>query len=143
MFGWFHRLSFTVKIIGFIGVVATALVSVAQAWPYVEPYVYAHRGYVRYYDDEHMHQMLQRVIKVQIEQNRERRQHLLDEVKQRESELQSDPAGQFPQYKAMLQERVDWMKSNLKKLDQEDEALFKEQGIRPDEVTSPGSKTVQ
>ena len=127
MFGWWHRVSFTVKIIGFVGVVSAAVVSVAQAWPFIEPYMYAHRGYVRYYDDSHTHLVLARLIKIQLVQDRERRQQLLDEASKRELELQSDQAKQLPQYHALVQERVDRIKSEIKTLDEQDESLFKEQ----------------
>jgi hypothetical protein len=128
------NLSVTVKVIGAIGVVTGAIYSSAQAWPTIEPYWYAHRGYVRYYDDQHIAGILTRVVEVrlaqvgiQLAQNDERRQRLIDESAKRELELQSDQAKQLPQYRSLVQERVDRIKSELKTLEEQDNNLFKEQ----------------
>jgi hypothetical protein len=51
---------------------------------------------------------------------------LLDEAAKREIELQSEQAKQLPQYRALVQDRVDRVKSELKGLDDEDKSLFKQ-----------------
>jgi hypothetical protein len=126
---WWRGVSRAAKIVSYVGVAAGALVAVAQAAPYVEPYWYAHRGYVRAYDDAHLSAVVKRVIQIQLNQDRERRQQLLDEAAKRELELQSDQAKQLPQYHALVQERVDRVKSELKALDEQDQSLFSEQKL--------------
>jgi hypothetical protein len=123
---WWHNLSRTVKIVGYVGVTSGAIVSAAQAWPLVEPYWYAHRGYVRSYDGSQVVPLLKRIIEVQLVQDRERRQQLLDEVAKRSLELQSDLAKQAPEYKALVQERVNRISEELKTLDEQDNSLFNE-----------------
>jgi len=123
---YWRKLSRTVKIISYIGVISGAVVSTATAWPYVEPYWYAHRGYVRQYDDAHITALIKRLIEVQLVQDRDRRQQLLDEAAKRELELQSDQAKQLPQYRALVQDRVDRVKSELKTLEEQDNSLFNE-----------------
>lgn len=44
----YRRLMYWGKLVGMIGVTAGAIVSAAAAWPLIEPYLAAHRGYVRY-----------------------------------------------------------------------------------------------
>jgi hypothetical protein len=113
----------TVTICGLIAAITGAVVGVAKAAPIIEPWWYASRGYVR--DD--MHQpLLERIIEVQLNQNSEKRQRLLDEVPKRELELQSEQAKHLPQYRALVQSRVDRVKSELKTLDEKDKSLFNE-----------------
>ena len=113
--------------VGIIGVSAGAIYSTAEAWPYVEPLLAAHRGYVRAYDIEQMKPFVERLIRVQVAQNRDRRQTLLDEAAKREIELQGDQAKQLPQYRALIQERVNRISEELKTLDEQDNSLFKEE----------------
>lgn len=47
----FRRLMYWGKLVGIIGVTAGAIVSAAAAWPLIEPYLVAHRGYVRHVSD--------------------------------------------------------------------------------------------
>jgi hypothetical protein len=123
---WWRSLSRTVKVIGWGGIVCAAIVSFAQAAPYIEPYFYAHRGYVRAYDANQIKPIKEILTRIQLAQNRDRRQQLLDEAAKREIELQSEQAKQLPQYRALVQDRVDRVKSELKGLDDEDKSLFKQ-----------------
>jgi hypothetical protein len=123
---WWMSLNRTVKIIGAVGVISGAVYSVAQAWPLVEPFWYAHRGYVRWYDDEHLSNVLHRLNKIQLVQDEDRRQRLLDEAAKREIELQGDQAKQLPQYRDLVQDRVNRIKSELKTLEEQDSNLFTE-----------------
>lgn len=124
---WWRSLSRAVKVISYVGVACGALVSAAKAIPIIEPYWYAHRGYVRAYEDEHARGIISRLIEIQLVQDRERRQHLLDEVAKRSIELQSELAKQAPEYRAMVQDRVNRISEELKTLDEQDNSLFKEQ----------------
>jgi|SRR5665213_795394 len=116
----------TVTICGLIAAITGAVVGVAKAAPIIEPWWYAHRGYVREYDQEITGPLLQRIIEIQLNQNSDKRQRLLDEVPKRELELQSDQAKQLPQYRALVQSRVDRVKEELKSLDEKDKSLFSE-----------------
>lgn len=116
-----------IKLIGYAGVVCGFIVSAAEALPIVEPYWLAHRGYVRTFDTSQYAPIIKRLIEVQLVQDRERRQQLLDEVAKRAIELQSDQAKQLPEYKALVQERVNRISDELKTLDEQDNSLFKEQ----------------
>ena len=121
---WYGGLSRLTKIATAIGAVLGAVAAFAQAAPVIEPYWYAHRGYVRSYSapaSDHA-----ALIKVQQRQNYDRRSHLLDEAQKRELELQSEQAKQLPQYHDLVQQRVDRIKEELKRLDDEDQSLFKE-----------------
>lgn len=46
MLEWWKRLSHIGKFAGIVAAITGAIVGVAAAWPLVEPYVFAHRGYV-------------------------------------------------------------------------------------------------
>jgi hypothetical protein len=123
---WWKSLSRTVRVIGYAGVVSGAVVSVAKAWPIVEPYWIAHRDFVRSYDTRQYAPIIKRLIEVQLVQDRERRQQLLDEAGKRAIELQSDLAKQAPEYKALVQERVNRISEELKTLEEQDNSLFNE-----------------
>ena len=124
---WVRGLSRSVKVAGGVGAIAGAIYSVSQAAPVIEPYWYAHRGYVRYYDDAHVTEIIKRLNHVQLVQNKERRQLLIDEAAKRDIELQGETAKQAPQYRALVQDRVDRIKEELKTLEEQDNSLFKEQ----------------
>jgi hypothetical protein len=121
---WYGRLSRAVKIIGWFGVISAAIVSCATALPIMEPYWFAHRGYVRTYSapaSDHA-----ALVRIQLRQNKDERQQLIDEVPKRELELQSDQAKQLPEYRALVQDRVDRVKARLKEIEADDNNLFKE-----------------
>jgi hypothetical protein len=115
-----------VTICSLIAAVTGAIVGVAKAAPIVEPWWYAHRGYVREYNHEMTGPLLQRIIEIQLDNNSSKRDRLLKEVPTRELELQSDQAKQNPQYKDLVQQRVDRVKKELKTLDEQDKSLFNE-----------------
>jgi len=112
-----------VKWIGYGGTIFGAIFAFSQAVPVAEPLFPAHRAYVR----EVAEPVLQRVIVVQLAQNDDRHQRLIDEAAKRELELQSDQAKQLPQYRVLVQGRVDRIKSELKTIDEQNNSLFKEQ----------------
>ena len=62
-----------IKIVGYVGVVCGTVASAATAYPIMEPYWLAHRGYVRNYDTGQYAPILKRIITVQLVQDRERR----------------------------------------------------------------------
>lgn len=49
MLDWWKRLSRTAKVFGAIGIISSAIVSVAAAYSIIEPAIPAHRGLVREY----------------------------------------------------------------------------------------------
>ena len=55
------------------------------------------------------------------------RQRLLDEEKKRELELADPTVKATPNYEALVQQRVDRIKSELNTLDEQDKSLFNEQ----------------
>ena len=120
----YRRASLTVKLIGWVGIVSGAIVGVAQAWPFVEPYWYAHRGWVRTYDASELAPWQQRIIKIQVQQDADRRERLLDEVQKRETQLQDPSVKATPEYEALVKQRVERVKSELKELDDQDKSLF-------------------
>ena len=122
------RTPLVVKRIGYVGTVAAAIYAVYQAAPILEPIIPAHRAYARSVSHDDVTPLLQRVVEIQLTQNEDRRQRLIDETAKREIELQSDQAHKLPQYRALVQQRVDRIKSDLKTLDDKDNSLFKEQG---------------
>ena len=112
-----------IKLIGYAGVVCGTIASAAKAYPTIEPYFLAHRGYVRATEDG----IIARVILVQLYQDKDRRQTLLDEAAKRSLDLQSETAKQLPEYRALVQERVNRISEELKTLDEQNNSLFKEQ----------------
>lgn len=119
---WWRSLSRTVKIIGYVGVVMGAITATATAFPIIEPWLAATRGYVR----ESHAPLLGRVIEIQIAQNDARSERLVERSKQYELELQSPQAQQLPQYRKLLQERVDRTSHELKIIDEQNKSLFRE-----------------
>jgi len=92
----------------------------------IEPVMPALHYYVRGEIFGHTSPLLERVIELQLAQNDIRRERLLDEAAKREIELQSSQAKQLPQYRALVQQRVDRVKEELKTIDAQDKSLFKE-----------------
>ena len=124
MIAWWSKLSLAIKLVGYIGVITAAIVSTATAWPYLEPYWYAHRGYVRQYSAPASDHAI--LIEMRITQNGERRERLLNDVKKYELEMQSDQAKQTPIYQELLKDQVERASKTLKHLDDDDNSLFKE-----------------
>lgn len=125
---WGNNLRKTItSFVALVAATAGAIAAVPPAWAVVEPYFYAHRGYVRDYDSEQLKPIVSRLVKIQLAQDTDRRQRLLDEVQKRELELQSDQTQQLPQYKELVQQRVDRVKKELNELDEQDKSLFEQQ----------------
>jgi len=116
------RFSHLGKMAGVFAGISGAIVGTATAWPFIEPYVLAHRGYVV----DRNSAVVARIIKIQLDRNHDRRERLLGEVEKRELELQSDQARQLPQYRELVQQRVDRVKRELKEIEDDDTNLFKE-----------------
>ena len=117
LIAWWHNLSLTFKIIGYVGIIAGAVVSGSQAAPILEPYWYAHRAYVRDYDASQLDPIRKSLTKIQLRQNADRRQSLIDEAAKRETELQGEQAKKLPQYRDLVQKRVDRINEELKTID--------------------------
>jgi hypothetical protein len=126
MLAWWRQISRFGKIGGVVGALSGAVVGVAGAWPFLEPYMVAHRGYVIDRTREDITPLKQMVIEIQIDRNHDRRERLLGEVEKRELELQSEQAKALPQYRELVQQRVDRVKKELKTLDDDDSNLFKQ-----------------
>jgi len=115
-----------ITICGLIAAVTGAIVGVAKAAPIVEPWWYAHRGYVREYNHEITNQLLLRVIEVQLKQAESDRKRLLRDVQKYEIELQSDQAKSTPQYHELIKKEVERTKNELNENDAKQKSLFNE-----------------
>ena len=120
----------TVTICGLIAAVTGAIVGVAKAAPIIEPWWYAHRGYVREYNQETTGPLLQRIILVQLKQGEDERKRLLRDVQKYELELQSDQAKSTPQYHALVQKEVERVKGELNENDAKHKSLFNEKASK-------------
>jgi hypothetical protein len=127
MFAWFFGLNKVAKIATYVGAILTVIVTGASAWGIVEPIMPAHRGYVRSTEGDAITPVMARLIVAQLDIDREKRERLLRESKDRELELTSPDASNTPQYKALLQERLDAIKGQLQQLDDDDKNLTTEQ----------------
>ena len=92
----------------------------ALAAPYAEAMIPVTHRYARV-------TIIPRIIVAQLDANKERRERLLRENKDREIELQSPGATATPQYRALVQERLDMNKKDIEELDRKDKTLFDEQ----------------
>lgn len=119
---YWRGLSRTVKIIGYVGVVSGAIVSAATAFPIVEPWIVAHRGYVRSENTPLLH----RVIEIQLQANENRRERLINDMKRYETELQSDQVKQLPQYRDLVQQQVERASQEIRTIDEQNKSLFRE-----------------
>jgi hypothetical protein len=96
------------------------------AYERYEPIMPALHYYVRWEVAAHTDGLLKRIIEIQLAQNDTHRQRLIDEAAKREVELQGDQAKQLPQYRALVQQRVDRIKAELSGIDKQDKSLFDE-----------------
>ena len=108
---------------GAIAAVAGAITATNAAYPIIEPGMPA----LHYYVQGEVSPLHKRVINLELAQNDDRRQRLIDGAAKREIELQGAQAKQLPQYRALVQQRVDRVKEELKMLDAKDKSLFNEQ----------------
>ena len=122
---YWRGLSRLTKIAGAVAALSGAVVSGAAAWPLVEPYLASTRGYVRSYSAPLSDHAV--LVQVQLLLDRSRRQELLDEAAKRALDLQGEQAKQLPEYRALLQDRVNRISEELKTLEEKDGSLFKEQ----------------
>jgi len=114
------------SIASFVGILAGIPGAVAGYSYGIEPGLPALHYYVRGEIFGHTNPLLERVIDLQLAQNDIRRERLIDEAAKREIELQSDQARKLPQYRELVQKRVDRVKEELKTIDAQDKSLFKE-----------------
>ena len=105
-----------------VATLSGGLVGGVKAWPLLEPWVFAHRGYVR----EAGSPLLQRLIKVQLKQTEDDRRKLLRDAQRLELELQSDQSKATPQYHALVQKEIERVKNDLKDNDEQQKSLFNE-----------------
>jgi hypothetical protein len=145
MFNWYHRINRYVKWAGWLSVFFGLIVSGYSAASIMEPGFPAHRAYARYTASAvaadiiakqqkqtealtaENEKLRGRVIIAQLDVNKERRERLLNSIKDRELELKSPQAAATPGYQALIQERVDRAKKEVDKLDASDKSLFDEQ----------------
>lgn len=119
---WWRELPRIAKIAGYIGAISGAIVTTAAAWPVVEFIIPAHRGYVL----EQRAPLLHRVIDIEMRSNSARRERLLDEFPKRELELHGEQAKQTPQYRDLIQQRLNKIKSELDAIDEQNKKLLRE-----------------
>src|ERR1035437_7637200 len=122
--GTYRRKAITVC--GLIAAVTGAIVGVAKAAPIVEPWWYAHRGYVREYNHGITGPLLARVIEIELKQADVERKRLLRDVQKNELELQSDQAKATPQYRTLIQKEIERTKKEIDANDAEQKSLFDE-----------------
>jgi uncharacterized protein (UPF0335 family) len=117
------RLKRILLVSGAVATLSAGLVGWAKAWPIIEPWWYASHGYVRY----EVHQpLLSRIIDIQLAQNDSRVERLVEQSKRYEVEIQGEQAKQLPQYRKLLQERIDRTNHELKTIDEQNKSLFNE-----------------
>ena len=104
--------------------IAGAIVVLGGAYAVVVP---ALEGYIPVTHASARETIIPRIIFAQLDANKERRERLLRENKDRELELQSLDAQKLPKYKQELQDGIDRNSNELKALEQKDKSLFKEQ----------------
>src|ERR1035437_6120494 len=115
-----------ITVCGLIAAVTGAIVGVAKAAPIVEPWWYAHRGYVREYNHEMTGPLLARVIEIELKQADAERKRILRDVQKNEIELQSDQAKATPQYHKLIQKEIERSKDELNENDAKQKSLFNE-----------------
>jgi hypothetical protein len=145
MFTWYRNMNRYAKWAGWLTAFFALAGYIYSALPIVEPGLPAHRGYARYTASAMAADLLAkqeaqnkaltaenaalraRVIVAQLDVNKERRERLLRDIKDRELEIQSPQAAATPGYQNLLKERIDRAKSEVDKLDANDKSLFDEQ----------------
>ena len=145
MFNWYHNINRYAKWAGWLGAFFALIGYGYSALPVMEPGFPAHRGYARYTASAMATELLDkqqkqtavliaeneklrgRVIIAQLDVNKERRERLLNSIKDRELELKSPQAAATPGYQALIKERADRAKKEIDKLDASDKSLFDEQ----------------
>ena len=103
---------------------ASAVVTLGAAATFVAPYAEAVTPVTHSY---YRTVVRPRITIIQLDINQTHRERLIEETKTRELELQSPSANSAPQYKGLVQDRLNKMKSDLKDLDQSDKDLYDEQ----------------
>ena len=104
--------------------VAGAIAVLGAAYAVVAPFA---EGYIPITHAAARETIIPRIIFAQLDANKERRERLLRENKDRELELQSPGAQALPKYKQELQDGINRNSEELKALEQKDKSLFKEQ----------------
>lgn len=117
-----RRLSRTIKLISYVGMVSAAIVSSAAAWPIIEWAFPAYRGYVVAQKGP----LLARVIEIELKQVDAERKRILRDVQKNEIELQSDQAKATPQYHKLIQKEIERSKNELDENDAKQKSLFNE-----------------
>jgi hypothetical protein len=102
-----------------IGVIAGSI-AIVQAYP--EYYYLAHRGYVI----DHVSNEHKAIVELRLAQNDIRSDRLVEKAKQYELDLQSEQAKQLPQYRALLQERVERINHDIQTIDEQNKSLMQE-----------------
>ena len=116
------RLTRILWVAGVIAGLSAGIVGAAKALPILEPWWFAHCGYVR----ESSGPLLNRIIDVQLAQNDSHSERLVQRQKQYELELQSPQVQQLPQYKKVLQDQVERVNNELKTIEEKNKSLLNE-----------------
>jgi hypothetical protein len=121
MFNWYRNMNRYVKWAGWLSVFFGLVVSGYSAGAIMEPGLPAHRGYARYTASAMATDLLDkqkkqtdaltveneklraRVVIAQLDVNKERRERLLNSIKDRELELKSPQAAATPGYQDLIQ----------------------------------------
>lgn len=125
---WSHLLRLG-KIAGVVGAITAAIIGVATAWPLIEPYVAAHRGYVRHVAAEigdknelAQHQNRKVIRDLQIEQADGKRDQIEEAIFKWEIELAkiTDEQARF-----LINSRIRELQNTKSKLENQIETLNK------------------
>lgn len=110
MLSWLRHLSIAGKVGGAVGAIMGAVVGIAAAWPYIDPYLVAHRGYV-----------INKVDTVQTPIN-ELLIWKFEDAKNKAASEQADwsiklPKESDPQTRVMIERRIDQLKVEQRQID--------------------------
>lgn len=111
MLNWWRHLSAVTKLAAMLSAIAGAIVSVAAAWPLVEPYAPAHRGFV-----------VEQVGDVRTTTN----ELLIWKAEDTKNKIRSDSSGwniqlqkeQDPTTRALIQQRIEQLNTEQEQVDQ-------------------------
>lgn len=113
------RLTRILWVSGVVAGVSGAIVGGAKAWPIIEPIWYTSHGYLReYHTPDHI-----KLLEIQLRYNEKERAGLIEETGKLELDLQSPSNRNAPQYRALIQQRIDQIKQELDGINQENKNL--------------------
>jgi len=116
-----RRLTRILWISGVVTGLSAGVVGAAKAWPIIEPWWYADRNYVRFYSSPRADHI--KIIEIQLRYNEKERSGLISEAGKLELDLQSPATQATPQYRALVQQRIDQIKRELEIINNENKNL--------------------